>query len=235
MDENLTDEQQADRVRQWLLENGPFILGGLLLGVGGLFGWNWWQDAQVRKGIEAAGMYQQVIEAVQSSQPVRAAELEDQLESGYSGTPYVDLSRFAIARMYMDRNEPGEAAVYLEEIVDSTGDLNLQRVAQLRLARVFHQMQDYEAGLAALQDIDENSAFATRFHEVRGDLYAAMGRTEEARAQYEEAINAVEPGVIDRGYVQAKLNSLGPPPAAPVSTQVPSADQPDTGQDPAGE
>ncbi len=186
-----------------------------MLGVGGLFGWNWWQGYQVRRGVEAADMYQQVIRAVQSSQPVRAAELEDQLESDYSGTPYVDLSRFAIARMYMDRNEPGQAASYLQEIVESTGDLNLRRVAQLRLARVYHQMQDYESGLAALEDIDENSAFATRFHEVRGDIYAAMGRTEDARAQYEEAINAVEPGVIDRGYVQAKLNSLGPPPAEP--------------------
>ena len=219
MDENLTDQQQADRVKQWLLENGPFILGGLLLGLGGLFGWNWWQDYQVRRGVEAADMYQQVIRAVQSSQPVRATELEDQLESDYSGTPYVDLSRFAIARMYMDRNEPGQAASYLQEIVDSTDDINLRRVAQLRLARVYHQMQDYEAGLAALQDIDENSAFATRFHEVRGDIYAAMGRTADARAQYEEAINAVEPGVVDRGYVQAKLNSLGPPPDEPEPVQ----------------
>jgi len=37
-EENLTDEQQADIIRQWLRENGLFIFGGLGVGLAAVFG-----------------------------------------------------------------------------------------------------------------------------------------------------------------------------------------------------
>ncbi len=43
MDEFLTEDEQADRVKQWLQENGLFILAGVVLGLGGLFGWQSWR------------------------------------------------------------------------------------------------------------------------------------------------------------------------------------------------
>ena len=48
VDENLTDEQQADLIRQWFRENGFFILGGLGLGLALLLGWDQWQSGKIR-------------------------------------------------------------------------------------------------------------------------------------------------------------------------------------------
>ena len=47
MDEFLTDEQEAERARQWLRENGLFILAGVVLGLGGLFGWQQWESSKL--------------------------------------------------------------------------------------------------------------------------------------------------------------------------------------------
>ena len=46
MDEQLTDHQLAEIAKKWIKENGSFVLGGLVLGLGALFGWNQWQDYQ---------------------------------------------------------------------------------------------------------------------------------------------------------------------------------------------
>ena len=53
VDEYLTDEQQAEVVKRWLRQNGLFMVLGVVLGLGGLFGWNSWQDRQeaIRSGI----------------------------------------------------------------------------------------------------------------------------------------------------------------------------------------
>ena len=38
MDDNLTDQQQAELIKNWLKENSKFLIGVLLLGVSGFFG-----------------------------------------------------------------------------------------------------------------------------------------------------------------------------------------------------
>lgn len=228
-DELLTDQQQAERVRQWLRENGGFIFAGLLLGLGGLFGWNWWQDYQDRHGSEASAAYEQVMQEVRAGRPLRAAELQAELAADYGDSPYVDLARLALARLHMDRNETGEAAAYLRRVIEESPDEALRPLVRLRLARALLQGEDYEAALQALSDVDENSSFASRFHEVRGDIYTAMARYAEAREQYELALSTVEPGVIDRNFVQAKRDGLPQPEnaAAPSGAdEAPVADEP---------
>lgn len=212
MDELLTDQQQADRARRWLRENGGFILGGVLLGLAALYGWNWWSNYRHHHAEEASAAYEQVLGAVRAGKPVRAAELENELEAQFGDSPYVDQARLALAKLHMDRNEPDEAAAYLSRIVTDSGDKFIKPIARLRLARVRLQQQRYDEALQALAELDENSAFATRFHEIRGDIYVAEGKLADARKQYEEALNAVEPGVIDRNYVQAKLDAIAAAP-----------------------
>lgn len=223
MDELLTDQQRADVFKRWVGENGAFILAGLVLGLGGLFAWNWWQGYQDQQAEQASVVYQSVMEAVVSQRPVRAAELEADLAAEFGASPYVDQARLALAKMHMDRNDAEAAAVYLEKVVDGTSDDSIRHIAQLRLARVRLHQQQYDAALAALGGVDENSAFATRFHDVRGDVYQAMGRDDDARREFESALNAVEPGVIDRAFVQAKLDALQLPGQPASSDAAPAA------------
>ena len=209
VDELLTDQQQAERVKSWLAHNGGAVVAGLVLGLGGLFGWNWWQGYQLEQAAAASAVYEQLIEAVRSQRPVRAAELEQELAGQFGGSPYVDQARLALAKLHMDRNQTDEAERYLALVVASPSNEPLGQIARLRLARVQLHRERYDEALATLERIDENSAFGARFHEARGDIYAAQGQVDAARAEYEAALGAVEPGLIDRGYVQVKLDNLG--------------------------
>ena len=228
-DELLTDQQQAEVVRNWLRENGWVVVAGLVLGLGGLFGFNEWRDYQAERSAEAARVYQELVAAVADSRPVRAAELEAQLVADYSGTPYLDQGRLAMARLHMDRNEPDEAAGYLRRMVDDTSNMGMKRIGNLRLARVRIQQQKYDEAIAALEGIDENSSFAGRYHEVRGDAYYAKGDMEAARGEYESALSTVQSESLNRSIVQVKLDSLGVKPgaaSAAAETPAPASEAP---------
>lgn len=213
MDELLTDQQQAEVVRTWLRENGWMILAGLVLGLGGLFGFNEWRDMQTGRAAEASQVYQELVNAVLDGRPVRAAELEAQLVADFSGLPYVDQARLAMAKLHMDRNEPDEAAGYLRRLANDSDDIGMRRIANLRLARVRIQQQEHDEAIALLSDIDANSAFAGRYHEVRGDAYYAKGQVEDARREYEAALGTIQAETLNRALIQVKLDSLGAGPA----------------------
>jgi predicted negative regulator of RcsB-dependent stress response len=224
VDELLTDQQQAERVKTWLGQNGGAVLAGLALGLGGLFGWNYWQGYQQEQAELASATYEQLLESVRSQRVVRAAELELELSQAFSGSPYVDQARLALARLHMDRNENDEAERYLSMVGDDPTSAEIGQLARLRLARVQLHREQYDAALASLADIDENSAYAPRYHEVRGDVHAALGDIDQARVEYETALAATEPGVLNRPYVQVKLDNLEPVVEASTAMEAASAE-----------
>ena len=64
MDEYLTDQQQAEKLQRWWKENGVFVIAGLVIGVGGLFGWRQWQDYKLEQAENASAVYEQLILAI---------------------------------------------------------------------------------------------------------------------------------------------------------------------------
>ncbi len=153
-----------------------------------------------------------MLAAIRVDRTTRAEEIATQLAADYASTPYVDQARLAMARVKMDRSLPDEAARYLREAMDNASSPEIGHIARLRLARVLVHQEKYDEALGILV-VPEGSAFAPRYHEVRGDAYYAMGRLDEARAAYEAALKGVEPGASDQAFVQAKLDEL--PGAAP--------------------
>lgn len=209
MDEFLSDQEKAEQVKTWLRENGGFLIGGLALGLAALFGWNKWQDYRFTRAAEASAVYEEFLEAFRSERTARAQELVGDLRANYGDSAYLVQAQLFLAKLHMDRNEADEAAAALASVVAGRGSEAIHNVARMRLARVRLQQQQYEAALEALSGADPNSAYAPRIHELRGDVYYAMGRVPDARDAYQSALGPGEPGVIDRVFVQAKLDNLG--------------------------
>ena len=210
MDEQLTDEQQAEVVRKWLRENGAYLLGGLVLGLGGLFGLNQWRGYETAQAEQASAVYENVLGALQTDRVSRANEYMMILEETYANSPYLDQARLLISRSHLDRNEFDVAASYLAQIMTDSNSAEMAHIARLRLARIRLHQQQFDVALEILEDMDSDSAFASRYHEVRGDVYIAMNRQNEARSEYRAALGEAEqPTIVDRIYVQAKLDDLG--------------------------
>ena len=228
MDDLLTDQQQAEEVKSWLRQNGAFLVAGVVLGLGGLFGWNQWNRYQERKAEEASALYETFLQSVRANQFEQAEAGMATLAADFGSTAYADQGRLAMARLYLDQGKADKAAEYLQQVVNTATTDEFRNIARLRLARVLIFQEKYDAALKALAD-PRSRAFAPAFHDVRGDVYYAMGKQAEARSEYEQALNSdVAATVVDRTYVQAKLDDLGGSSAAlaPATTSPATAPAP---------
>ena len=72
IDDLLDEHEQSERVRSWLRQNGAGLIGGVVLGLGAIAGWQWWQQQQ-QVANEAAGQrFEAALKAIGSNDLKRA-------------------------------------------------------------------------------------------------------------------------------------------------------------------
>ena len=207
IDETLSDEQQAALVKNWWKENGLYLVGGIVLGVAGLFGWQAWQAENTRIAQEASNAFQEMVEATAQQRYNKADELHALIVSDYSGTPYAASAELTLAASLMKRNDAEAAAEVLRRLINETSDEGMRNIAKLRLGRVLLQLEDYEAA-AQVAAYSKDDAFTAEFAELRGDIAYAQGNEAAAITAYEQALEAAGPSFAQADYVRVKLDAL---------------------------
>ena len=202
-----TDDEQVEKLKKWWEENGRSVIAGVIIGVGGLFGYRYWIDLQEATAEAASAQFVQMMEALKSSDNAAVAEHADTLIAEYAGTEYATLARFALARNLVDSGKYDEAQTQLEQIIGTVGDAPLGYLARKRLASVQVQSAQLEQALVTL-GVEFPSAFSAGVDELKGDIYAQQGKIDEAANAYREALSAT-PGPANSNFLQQKLDDLG--------------------------
>ncbi len=218
MDDFLTERDQWEALKGWLKENGPWMVAGVIIGVAGLFGYRWWEERQTERAHAAQARYTDVLAALTRNDRTRAAELVDQLRGELGGTPYSDQAQLVLARAHVEARELDAAARRLRDVMDNSKDEALRLVARERLARVQLAQDRPDETLATLAG-GSSGAFQPRFEELRGDALLRKGDSAGAIAAYRAALAGAEPGVVDVGQLQLKLNDLGAGQPTPDETE----------------
>ena len=108
--------------------------------------------------------------------------------------------------------DAGAARAQLRWVIDKSGHPELVQIARLRLAGVLLDEKSHDEALTLLGG-DVPPTLAVSFADRRGDVLMAMGKAEEARTAYREALDKADPQHPLRPIIQLKLDAL-PPPAA---------------------
>lgn len=214
---DLSEKETVEAIRNWWQENGKFIIAGIVLGVGGLVGWNQWQAHEAEEAESASAVFEKLVAAVESGSEYDAKAHAATLAGQYASTPYALQAHLAMAKFYMDQGESEQAAAELRTLVQD-GEPPISLIARHRLARVLLYQDKPDEALAAL-DVPDAGAFRPRFLDLRGDAQFALGQIEAARESWTAAI--AEPGdppLIDMRLVQMKLDELGAPAVAEAET-----------------
>lgn len=216
MDEYLSDNEQVERLRAWWRENGWFVIGGVALGFLALYGWRQYGDYTDSRSEAAAALYSKVQQATESKNEVEAATLLADLRSEYGSSVYTPQAGLLVASSLLVA-APERAAEELRRVMEgTTNDPELAMIARLRLARVLAYLEKYDDALKLLA-VSAPGQFAGRLNEVKGDVEAALGHVDEARAAYLAAMVADGSELLDRNFVQMKLNDLPGANEAPAS------------------
>lgn len=206
MDDLLSEKEQIDKMRAWWSDYGWYVIGGIVLGAAILFGINYYQSQSVAEEIAASALYDELTEHVTGGNLEAAEATAAELDGEYGNSSYAAQSKLAMARLYMDKNRDQDAAEALNGLLAMDGFEPLKHVARVRLAKILLYQGKPEEVLSLLEGQD-NTAFAARYAEERGDAFVALGRYDEARAAYQAALDEAQP-TVDQGLIQLKLMDL---------------------------
>jgi predicted negative regulator of RcsB-dependent stress response len=215
VDEYLSDKEQVERLRQWWRENGWFLLGGVALGLLGLYGYNQYFAYQDRQSEEAAALYAAIKQETEGGETADAATQFTEMRREFPDHAYTHQAALLLAKDEIV-SAPDAAAEKLRFTMEQSDDPELSMVARLRLARVLAYRERHQDALALL-DVPDPGQFAGRIAEIRGDIHAALGDTDEARTSYLQAMVAPGAELLDRSFLQMKLSDLPGATPAPAS------------------
>ena len=56
-----TEDEQAEQIKKWLKENGPQIIAGIVMGLSGIWGFDYYNNYQSEQTINARSAYLSVV------------------------------------------------------------------------------------------------------------------------------------------------------------------------------
>ena len=207
MSEYTTDEEKVEALKKWWQENGKSVIVGIVLGVGGLFGWRYWVDTNESRAERASDLFLAVDRASRDGDVEGARGHADMLRNDYARTPYAAMAALELARLQATRGELDVASEQLRGVMDQGRGNEITWTARVRLARVQMAMERPDEALDILAG-DYPSGFDALVEELRGDAWRAKGDQDQARTAYDRAIAASAGG---SEYLQMKRDQVAVP------------------------
>jgi predicted negative regulator of RcsB-dependent stress response len=214
VDDLQSEKEQLEEMRAWWTEYGRYVIAGVVIAVGLLFGFNQYESSKLAAQVEASALYESLAVYISDGDLDGAESVANDLATNYANTAYAAQSNLAMAKLYMDKNRDQDAADVLNKLLAMRGNESLMQVGRLRLARILLYQDKAQEVVDLLADQDDE-AFAALFAEIRGDAFAALGQTGAAGDAYRAAL-ADTSQTVNRGIVQMKLVDL---PEVPVVTE----------------
>ncbi|MEA5669138.1 tetratricopeptide repeat protein [Stenotrophomonas sp. MH1] len=211
IDDLLDEHEQSERVRTWLRKNGAGIFGGVVLGIGAIAGWQWWQKDQVGKLAEANVRYEAVTRSLQSSKLDEAAKEVAALEGGKAGI-YADLASLELAKAQVEAGRNDDAIKTLRAL-KTEGEF--KTLIDQRIARLLIETGKAGEALTLIGNAEDSASL-----EIRGDAQVAQDKRDEARDLYTKALAKLDVAAPQRRLLETKLMDAGGTVADPAAEKI---------------
>lgn len=215
---NAAEEENIEALKRWWDENGKQLVILAIVVLGGYSAWLLWQNSQASSSAQASDLYEEILnlalvdpgEQVPEDGRLRIRELADELREDHGDSIYAHYASLFSAQQAVALGDLDGAEASLQWIVDNQSggifgeaDEGLLLTTQLRLGRIILARGDPERALALVNSLDPGE-FEAGFAELRGDIYAAMGRMVDAR----DAYLAAQQAGSGSDALRMKLNEL---------------------------
>ncbi len=214
MDVYASEEEQVEAIKKWWKQNGKAIITGLIIGLGALSGWRYWQTYTANKETQASIAYQQLMSNIADHKKPAANASGEKLLHEFPTSAYADLTALILAGLAMEEDDHAKATTYLQRVAAQGTMDALRDLAHIRLARLELAEGKAKAALTRLEGITGGDKMIT-WLELKGDAQVALQQGDAARDSYLLALSLAENNGANKGLLQLKLDDLGQPGARP--------------------
>ena len=201
---SIEEEQEINQLKDWWKENGKPIIVAFILGVGGMFGWRYWQAHQAEQIAQASAQYDALIYSAQQDEQAKKANIEQFVQAN-SKTAYAVFALLDEAKKAAEKQDFAAAEANLNQALTQSQDEVLISIVALRLSAVQFQLGQLDNALTTLHQV-KGESFNARKAILTGDIQVAKGDKVAAKKSFEQAQQSGSQ--LEQQMAKMKLNNL---------------------------
>lgn len=195
-----SDEEKAEALKAWWRSNGTSVVAGVALTIGGMFGWNYYQENQLTSAEGASKIYSQL-----NKDDADPAAIVEKLNSEYGSSVYTSLAALTAAKSSCEDNKTDACIDLLKSATESSQD-SVATIAKIRLARTLISTGKLDEAKNILS-ANMPKSYESLISELNGDIHFAKKEFKLAREAYDKAIETA--GSVNTQLLQMKRDDLG--------------------------
>lgn len=198
------ENDQIDAVKRFFVDNGIALIIGLVIGIGAILGWSYWQSHKTNVLQESAQKFENISAQLHSgsAQGIEAA----QKFAAETNDVYSAMIGLEIAQVSVGKGELANAEKALTDALTKAKTEDMQDLINLRLARVQLAQGNADAALSSIANIKAKSWQAAA-QDIRGDALLHKGDNAGAKAAYTQGLES-EGSQSLRSLLTLKLNNV---------------------------
>ena len=201
---SIEEEQEINQLKDWWKENSKTIIVAFILGVGGMFGWRYWQAHQAEQIAQASAQYDALIYSAQQDEQAKKANIEQFVQAN-SKTAYAVFALLDEAKKATEKQDFAAAELNLNQALTQSQDEVLISIVALRLSAVQFQLGQLDNALTTLNQV-KGESFNARKAILTGDIQVAKGDKVAAKNSFEQAQQSGSQ--LEQQMAKMKLNNL---------------------------
>lgn len=203
----LSPEEQDERAKQWLKDNGLAIAIGIGLGFGAIFGYNQYKDNVENNAEQASALFSVVLTKVNESEVSDIDPQVNKLKDEHSDSSYAAKAALLKATQLSVIDLPA-AYEELQWVVGNAPEAGLVHAARIRQAKIKMSLGELDAARSLATQVSYDG-FESHYYEVLGDIEARLDNPNEASKHYQAAIESLSSAEVSYSRVLTlKLDRL---------------------------
>lgn len=199
-----TENEQIDAIKRFFVNNGKALVIGLVVGVGAIIGWNYWQSHQVNRLQESAQAFEQITFQLKTGS--KQVLLTGERFANETKNIYGVLTNIKLAKIAVEKNDiTGAEKALLNALATAQLD-DLKDLINIRLARVQLALNKIDQALMTLTQV-QDKGWRAIVEDIRGDGLLKKGDIASARAAYSKGIESSGAEMM-KTILKIKINSL---------------------------
>jgi len=205
---DLEEQEQVDEAKAWWKQHGTKVILGVTVFLLATLGWRGWDTWTRTQAAESSMLFDSAVQAANMNDSKTAKSAAAQIMENHSRSAYATPAAWLAGRINYEAGDIKSARAQYEFALDHARDDGVKQLARLRLAALLFEEKNLPGALKLLET-KFDPAFQGLAEQLKGDVFAAEGKNEQARTAYKLAIEKLGDKSSLKPLVEIRLDGLG--------------------------